>query len=188
MRTIVVTLLVVGAGLLAILLLNRQLAININSSQSTNHLALMNLPASYCPSQIELAALGQKAITSQTPISAILSVNHCADIDLGSVLTKPGSYQLIIKAPWSLAVSYSISVPTKGSLPVTLRLGDANNDNVIDEQDQKIISDHLFVQAPADKADVDGDGLVSVMDLSLAKLNQGVGVKRPDGQNWQEIK
>ena len=62
-------------------------------------------------------------------------------------------------------------------------MGDVTGDNIIDEQDEELVTSNLFNSN--DAADVDMDGEITVHDLSLTRINRAVGVPRGDDQEWR---
>lgn len=135
---------------------------------------LDNLPASYCPSQAEVFHTSSQAVATRLDVVAC-DVVRLGDLDLAN------AEEVYVKLPKALAFSiqYSSSVDR---YVVGVRVGDATDDNIINEQDEALVMEQIFTDA--NSADVDLDGQVSSDDLALVKLNEAVGKKRPDGGSW----
>ncbi|HUD20877.1 MAG TPA: dockerin type I domain-containing protein [Candidatus Saccharimonadales bacterium] len=168
-------------GLSAWQLLNLQ-----KKSQVTGSLVLDDLPTSYCPkeAQVVLRIAGENQnLTDQT-----VSLADCHTIALSPLLAgHNGSLKIWVRLPQALAFSRDFNWPLTQDLTYAPRLGDSNGDNVVDGADEQAVSAQIFAANDTNvgSADIDGDGRVTVLDLSLVKLNQGVGAARPDGKAWQ---
>lgn len=135
---------------------------------------LDNLPASYCPAQAEVFHTSSQTTTTRVDVDSC-SIISISDLDLAN------TEEIYVKLPKALAftVQYSSSVDR---YVVGVRVGDATGDNVINEYDAKLIVEHIFTDSA--NADVDLDGRVTSDDLALARLNEAIGKKRPDGGSW----
>jgi hypothetical protein len=141
-----------------------------------------NLPPLYCPENAEVI------ITTSDSAVAVLDqsvpITSCQIMELESILpTAPAEYQISLKVPKAIAVSFQVSLPLQSSVKVPIQLGDVNNDNIIDGSDEKTLTDSLFLD---NSNDLDADGKVSIDDILLVRLNQAIGVNRPDGRSWQQ--
>ncbi len=138
-------------------------------------ISLANLPERYCPEQAELLYASNVTAAITVPVTNCRSIN-VATVNLGE---RDTVYVLLPRA-LPLSISYSKEV---ARYVVSPRVGDVTGDNVINEQDEAVVSDNLFTTATA--GDIDLDGQVTSEDLALVRLNYGVGENRPDGKAWR---
>lgn len=100
------------------------------------------------------------------------------DGDFAIYNVPPGTYAVTASMPGYLSAQRS-EVTVKGMeiviLPdVTLVGGDANNDDVINLSDLTIVGTAYSTSSPSDsQADIDGSGVVDILDLSLTGGNYG---------------
>ena len=167
---------------LAILLVIAGLLVANVRINTTNNLAVLsdgivleNLPINYCPKQAEIYQSGR------ANSSTIVVVRDCRNIAFNQ-LNLSNDQQIIIKLPKALAFTVNYYTGTNRYL-VGLRVGDVNGDNIIDEQDEELVTSNLFNSN--DVADVDMDGEITAHDLSLTRSNRAVGVPRGDDQEWR---
>lgn len=139
--------------------------------------SLSNRPDSYCPTAAE-------AKVEPANLSQNLNVTDCRTIDLRSLATSLASgSKIYLKLPFALTVELNVGASLQSSYQISLELGDVNNDNVIDQTDEQLIRESLFIAAADSRQserDVDGDKTVTMLDLALAKLNHGVGAVQPN--------
>lgn len=148
-------------------------------------IALKNLPPLSCP---QTGWLTVSRVENNSPIvDKSVPVESCQFINISSVTgNNSGEYDLQLKLPMSLATEARITLPLTYNLDIPISLGDGNNDNIIDAVDQSIVTESLFKNNPS--VDFNSDGRISIEDYLLTKTNQGVGVERIDGRNWQEFR
>lgn len=144
-------------------------------------LELTFLPSSYCPQIAQLVVA--KTVGSENSVvkDASVPIVSCRLIELKDLALSSGLHQLYVKLPMAIAFRTALADPEFGAKysPV---LGDVNNDNSIDSADEQLVLNSIF---KPDKAyDIDGDGAVNVIDASFVRLNQRLGVNRPDETNW----
>lgn len=140
---------------------------------------LTGLPAKYCPSHATVTV----GPVSRPGASHQIKITDCRSIDFSQLTNLPANRQLIVKLPAALAFSVKTSPPESQSPTVAVRLGDINNDGVIDELDTQRIRDSLFQPVSNQelgKTDLDGDDQISAVDLAIVKNNFGVGATLPN--------
>lgn len=148
---------------------------------------LVDLPSAYCPSLATVVATPRDG-SAKIVFSSDLAVENCRKIPLAKLAgLGDGSIWVYVKLPRALAFRVLLD-STQGRYSYAPSLGDANDDNVIDQIDERLITDSLNSTDPSQvaTADLDQDKRITVMDLSLTRLNQRVGVSRPDGRNWSK--
>lgn len=160
-----------------------------SSQQRQGVIELTNLPDQYCPLQVQVATFKLNAKTSGAALSdKQLAVEECRYIVLKNIseLTNEPR-QLFVKLPHALAFRIQID-STEGRYQYAPSLGDVNGDNVIDSIDETRVADTLFSVDPTKITanDIDQDRKVSVLDLSLTRINHRAGAIRPDGKSWSE--
>ena len=183
MRIKVIIVLVVVAAVLALYFLLRP-----TSTQARQGvIELTNLPDQYCP------LLATVVATDSTSKSALLDANttvdECRYITLSKLTALENAPQVIfVKLPGALAFRISID-SIKGRYQYAPSLGDVNGDNIIDSTDESQVANALFSidSSQVTANDLDQDKKVSVMDLSLTRINHRAGVGRPDGKAWGKI-
>lgn len=184
MRFKVILLLVVAAVLVAAYIL-----LNPNSTQSRQGVVeLTNLPDQYCPLQASVVAVDSTAKSTKPVIDSAVAVDGCRYITLSKLSALEGAPRtLFIKLPGVLAFRVEID-SIKGNYQYAPTLGDVNGDNTIDSSDESQITGALFSidQAQISANDLDHDGRVSILDLSLTRINHRAGVSRPDGKSWSK--
>lgn len=160
-----------------------------SSQQRQGVIELTNLPDQYCPLQVQVATFKLNAKTSGTTLSdKQVAVEECRYIVLKNIseLTDEPR-QIFVKLPNALAFRMQID-STAGRYQYAPSLGDVNGDNVIDSLDETQVADTLFSVDPTKITanDIDQDGKVSVLDLSLTRINHRAGAIRPDSKNWSK--
>ncbi len=161
------------------------LSFHPQSASRSPELVLDDLPNGYCPDQIWLLV---RASDQTTLSDQAVKITNCRQVSLQSI--KPATSTTITiygKTRHSIAFKKTVSWPVTEDVTVRPEVGDANDDNIIDQADQVIVADSLFRASPAGTAlpaDVDTDGAVTVIDWSLTQVNKGIGESRPDHQAW----
>ena len=148
---------------------------------------LTNLPDQYCPLLATVVATDSNSKSAL--LDANTTVDECRYITLSKLTDLGDTPQLIfIKLPGALAFRISID-SIKGRYQYAPSLGDVNGDNTIDSTDESQVANALFSIDPSQITanDLDQDKKVSVMDLSLTRINHRAGVGRPDGRTWGKI-
>lgn len=166
------------AGLLivaAFLLANWRTSVVNQPSDTLPEISLTNLPESYCPDEAEIYH------TSNLAGSSRIAVVNCNIISLKN-LGLADAETVFVKLPNALAFSIAYTTEVDRYL-VGVRVGDATGDNIIDGDDEKLITDQMFGQSR--QSDVDLSGEVTANDLALSIINAAVGLSRPDGKGWE---
>jgi hypothetical protein len=180
LTTVLVVLVIVALMLVAFVIGGKP------SSEERKVLLLGNTPVSYCPTKAEIVIT--QSDSKKVVVDELATVENCNILAIWKYLSWPaGEYTLYIKTESALAFSIRVALPVSQSIQSSLLVGDTNGDNVIDSIDEKAINSRLFlspVQGAGISTDVNGDDLVDITDLSLARLNAGVGVQRPDNRPW----
>lgn len=151
-------------------------------------ISLTGLPDQYCPSQAQVIVTDSKNATTIL-LDASVAVEQCRYIALkGLVGSVSESRLVIIKLSRALAFRMQIDSP-KGVYHYAPSLGDVNGDNVIDSLDENQVATALFSTDLAKIAenDLDRDEKVTVLDLSLIRINHRTGIFRPDRKSWSKI-
>ncbi|MCR4277924.1 MAG: dockerin type I domain-containing protein [Candidatus Berkelbacteria bacterium] len=160
------------------------------SQQRQGVIELTNLPDQYCPLQAQVAIFEPNTKTSEKALfDKQLVVDECRYVVLKEILELASEpRQLFVKLPNALAFRLQID-SVKGRYQYAPSLGDVNGDNVIDSIDETLVANALFgidpIQITAN--DIDRDKKVSVLDLSLTRVNYRAGAVRPDGKNWSKL-
>jgi hypothetical protein len=151
---------------------------------ATPVLTLSEIPSDLCPEKIRLLIT---AINDPKPLTDRLApVKNCRTVLIKNYLPAlSGEYSVFIKLPKSLASSVVLNAPLTRSVVMPVRLGDLNEDNVIDSTDERLVTEALY--SVDDLADINGDGKVSIDDVVIVRLNKGVGADRPDGKPWSKV-
>lgn len=154
-------------------------------------LTLAGLPGSYCPGQAHLVVLSQESGSSEVLSDELVMVERCRIINLDPTnqLNSNMVYNFYLKLPQALGMHFQSTWPPARSIERHIEVGDTNNDNLINSQDSQAVSAALFQKADKEtqNLDFDGDGQISVNDLSLTQTNRGVGAARPDNKPWQTL-
>lgn len=149
-----------------------------NSQATPDTLTLENMPPRYCPKKAEVLL----ARSGRLLADDYLAIQSCSQLNLAKILNhQSGELKLYVHLPDALAFSLN---PANQPLSYSPVLGDVNRDNLINGQDEQLVSAALFSQSS--QFDVDGDGRVTISDLALVKMGTGVGVSRPDNVNWSQ--
>jgi len=152
-----------------------------------SQLTLVDRPEGYCPTTVPILVVDAAA---RVIFNQIISVNDCQSINLSSVMSGAnGQLTIYFKPPQALARSVVVNAAQVTRLTEAILLGDATGDNIIDQEDENFVQKHLFsteLGSLQKAADLDRDGKVTALDLSLTRLNRGVGQTRPDHKSWQE--
>lgn len=158
-------------------------------------LVLANLPQDYCPNLAWIEISKQDDSNKDEVVEGVLIdenlvVTNCRNVNLANYQNylESGSFRVVLKLPKALAFKVPMLFTAMDVIKYGLPLGDVTADNAIDSYDLDAVKDKLF--QPADKypeIDVDGDGLISVLDYSYSLINRGVGAARLDGKAWPEI-
>lgn len=160
-----------------------------SSQQRQGIIELTNLPDQYCPLQAQVATFELNAKTSEKALlDKQLVVDECRYVVLKEIFELTSEpRQLFVKLPNALAFRLQID-SVKGRYEYAPSLGDVNGDNVIDSIDETLVSNALFSIDPTQITanDIDQDKKVSVLDLSLTRVNHRAGAVRPDGKNWSK--
>ncbi len=161
-----------------------RLATRATTAKASGRLEIVNTPERYCPTQAQIVVTS--SINQVLPEhDQTVAVINCRTIEIKSLIGTTADTKIIwLKLPGALADKTSIDSPTD-YFQFSPRLGDVNGDNVIDEIDRRLVENTLLSDAAGViKADIDGDQKISIIDLSLTRINAGVGSERPDGKNW----
>lgn len=179
--------LIVLAALAAVILysLTRPAASTTNSTVSGIKLVK---PATFCPRLADVVVTktdGNQKVTVLSSLTA--AVKGCQLIDWPTTVTSAEERQVFVKIPGALAFKVVVA-DRSATVEHGLAIGDVNNDNTIDSQDKNAVEEALRsgTAETLNQADVDGDGKISIFDLSLAALNQGSGVAHPKTGSWGE--
>jgi len=143
-----------------------------------------NRPVRYCPTTAQLiVARVVQSSKVQVVFDETIPVRNCDTIPLAQPdLQRPGDFRVYVKLPKARAFQLAMTAPLVTQVTHPLQLGDVNNDNVIDQTDISLVE--VGLKTKAADVDLDNDGASTVLDLSLTRLNQGIGVARPDDRAW----
>lgn len=147
---------------------------------------LTNLPDQYCPLSAAVVVTDLNAKTPKIILDSEVAIDECRYITFAK-LSGLGSESQFIFVKISKQLAFRVQIDSmKGRYQFAPSLGDANNDNVIDSNDEAQVSSALFSndEAQLNLNDLDQDKKVSVLDLSLTRINRRAGTERPDGQSW----
>lgn len=179
--SIAVLLLFLAVGLIALKQFRQEPA----TATDSGNLVLTNLPSQYCPTRARL--LLSQAAASGAIIDREVNVDNCRYVSLSKYLSgRQDNYIIHLKLARALAFTFELKAPLEGVVEYPVQLGDVNNDNVIDAMDDKAVSQLLFSET-SPELDLNGDKIVTIDDLSIVRLNQGVGAARPDGAAWAKV-
>ncbi len=159
---------------------------NSNQGQSGT-IELTNLPDQSCPRLAAVVATDLNVKTLKILIDTTVAIDECRYITLDKLsgLGDALPRLIFVKIPGMLAFRVQID-SLKGRYQYAPSLGDVNGDNIIDSTDENAVvvalSSHETAQISP--SDLDQDKKVSVLDLSLTRINRRAGVNRPDGQRW----
>lgn len=158
-------------------------------TKKSGSIELRLTPGSYCPESAQIMLVDQT--DARIVFDGETGIEFCQQISLASLpILQNNSYKAYVKPPKALAFSINIDSST-GSYAFAPVLGDANDDNVIDNLDRRSVEALLLNASPTKEelssGDIDQDKRITVFDLSLTKLNQQIGQARPDGKQWNEI-
>lgn len=184
MRIKVLVILVVVA-----ILLGAYTLLNPNSAQARQGtIELTNLPDQSCPLSAAVVVTDLKAKTPKISIDTTVAVDECRYITLAK-LSGLGSEPQFIFVKISNQLAFRVQIDSiKGRYQYAPSLGDVNGDNIIDRSDETQVSSALFSndETKISLNDLDQDKKVSVLDLSLTRINRRAGVERPDGHSWSQ--
>ena len=157
------------------------------SSTTSGAITLVDLPDHYCPAQAEIVATSLAVTKPTVYFDSNVTVKDCRIIELLPLGDFDQSRFIYLKLPQALALKLQIDSPN-GSYQVSPSLGDVNGDNVINQTDEQQVSAALLTTDSGliTANDLDQDGHVTVLDLSLTRLNYRIGSERPDGQDWSK--
>ena len=147
---------------------------------------LKNLRDQYCPLRAAVVVADPNTPNAATLFDSTVVVDECRFITLNNLTgLTDGPHQVYVKLPGALAFRVVID-STTGSYQFAPSLGDVNEDNIIDTKDESQVAEALFSDKSAEISlnDIDQDKKISVLDLSLTRVNRRAGVARPDGQVW----
>ncbi|MEK7202095.1 MAG: hypothetical protein AAB669_00985 [Patescibacteria group bacterium] len=182
MRSKVLVVLVVVVSILAAYTLSKP--ITTQTRQGT--IELTHLPDQYCPLSAAVVATDLDAKTPKILLDIEVAIDECRYITLAK-LSGLGSEPQFIFVKISGQLAFRVQIDSiKGRYQFAPSLGDVNNDNIIDSNDETQVSSALFSndETKISLNDLDRDKKVSVLDLSLTRINRRAGVERPDGQSW----
>lgn len=146
-------------------------------------LELRTLPETYCPKQAWLIVEGAKSRTVTT--DQLVPVADCRRLDLsGYIPERLKTVTVYIKLPSALGFSLTAQQPLAAPLIYSPQLGDVTGDNSIDAADETAVLTKMFLSPADPAANIDQDQTVGALDLAFVRLNQAVGVSRPDNQPW----
>lgn len=151
-------------------------------------ISLTGLPDQYCPNRAQVVVTDPKNATTIL-LDTSVAVEQCRYITLKGIIGSVSESRLvIIKLSRALAFRVQIDLP-KGVYNYAPSLGDVNDDNIIDSLDENQVATALFSTDLAKIAgnDLDRDEKVTVLDLSLIRINHRAGIFRPDGKPWSKI-
>ncbi|MEX2012157.1 MAG: hypothetical protein WD970_00115 [Patescibacteria group bacterium] len=168
---ILLAILLVGG---ALVIANWRLTTIDQTGENLPEISLSNLPTTYCPTEAEVFH------TSNQLSVVIVAVSNCRSISLSS-LDLTSSETIYLKLPHALGVAVEYSDRFDRYI-VTPRVGDADNNNIINELDQSAVLEEMFESSS--RSDVNMDNQINAEDLALTRINQAVGVNRPDGVGW----
>src|SRR3989344_3609866 len=176
--TLVILVVIVAIGLAVILVTKR-------SSTQPGAILLGRVPDHYCPQQAQVVVT--PANSTVIELDKSIDVIDCRSIDLTTLLKDLKSpNNLFIKLPEALASKLLLGSATSSYSFVPI-LGDVNGDNIIDGVDQSLVEKALLSKdGNLNGVDVDQDKAVTVLDLSLTRINAQVGVDRPDKKRWEK--
>lgn len=149
---------------------------------------LTNLPDQYCPLSAAVVVTDLDAKTPKILHDIEVAIDECRYITLDK-LSGIGSGPQFIFVKISKQLAFRVQIDSmKGRYQYAPSLGDVNNDNVIDSKDEALVNSALFSndESQITDYDLDQDKKVSVLDLSLTRINHRAGVERPDGQSWSQ--
>lgn len=158
----------------ALIVANRRLDRPTPSGETLPAIILTNLPTGYCPVQAEIYHTSRLSGSIRQPVLT------CNTIPLRT-LGLAGTETIIVKLPRALAfaVYYSQDVQRYS---VGVRVGDVTGDNTIDQHDEQLVLGNIFSDTTIGDADL--NNRVDADDLALVRINQAVGVNRPDVEPW----
>lgn len=131
---------------------------------------LAGLPATLCPTHI-IVVVGGDASREQT-----VELANCRTLELARLGVEKKDATVLIKLSHALAERVALTPETQ-TVSVSMRLGDVDNDNVIDQQDEELVTKELWEKSTTG-TDLDSDGTVSAADLAYTRLNRGVGQEK----------
>lgn len=137
---------------------------------------LAGLPSTLCPTHV-LVVVGGDAPHEQT-----VELANCRVLELARLGVEKKDATVLIKVSHALAERVVLTSETQ-TVSVSIRLGDIDNDNVIDQQDEELVAKELWAKSTSG-TDLDSDGTVSGADLAYTRLNRGVGQEKADGTPW----
>lgn len=151
---------------------------------------LGGLPESSCPKIADIV-LTDMVTPTQIIVERTVALQGCREV----VLPIPSAYRtrtLLAYLHIPSALAFQVTVSKDITSPTySVELGDVDGDNLVDKKDEDLVKSQLFSQEIAKSAvklaDLDGDGRITVADLSLTRINTGVGVKRPDDKPWEKL-
>jgi len=152
-------------------------------------LALTNLPDRYCPSTAKVVVTKPDMNDSKIILDSEVAISECRQIELKKISTLEGiSLYYYVKLPKALAFRLRVD-SNDGRYQYAPSLGDVNNDNIIDAVDEQLVTAALLTTDPDQIAalDLDQDNKITVLDLSLTRIDSRIGEIRPDKQNWSQL-
>ncbi len=152
-------------------------------------LEFTNLPDQYCPQSAAVVATDLNVKNPKILLDSKVLIDGCRFIFLNKLTTAQSLPRLVfVKLPGALAFRIEID-SLAGRYQFAPSLGDANSDNIIDATDELQVTNALASVDPAQLLanDLDHDGKISVIDLSLTRINRRTGVSRPDGKSWSHL-
>jgi hypothetical protein len=153
-------------------------------------ITLTGMSADLCPATAEVA-ITDITQTTKVLVERSVAIQNCRTISLPiPVGFKSQQTYAYVRIPRALAFKVTVD-PGNPEINYAPEFGDVDDNNIIDRADQDTISTHLFEKAETASSangqfDVDGDKQITVNDLSLSRLNSGVGVSRPDNKSWRK--
>lgn len=141
---------------------------------TTNRAILLaGLPTTLCPTHV--------IVVIDTDEQAV-ELSNCRTLELARLGLEKKSVTVLIKLSHALAERVALTSETQ-TASVSVRLGDVDNDNVIDQQDEELVAKELWEKSVSG-ADLDSDGMVTAADLAYTRLNRGVGQEKTNGSPW----
>lgn len=137
---------------------------------------LAGLPSTLCPTHV-IVVVGTEAIREQT-----VQLTNCRTLELSRLGVENKDATVLIKLSHALAERVVLTAETQ-AVSVSVRLGDVDNDNIIDALDEDLIVKELWTKSTSG-SDLDSDGTVSAADLAYTRLNRGIGQEKTDGKPW----
>lgn len=174
--------LVITILLLVIVLGVREWLNRENDSTVERYIIVLNdLPGGYCPTVVKYAVTDPER-NKIVVFDGQTAVQNCSRIELPLPAVSK-NWNVYIGAPHALWAK--VSFFGFGKQEISPIIGDLNGDNTINNLDERLVADQLFVVGQDLSLDLNQDRKIDSQDLTLVRLRFGVGEPHPDGKDWQ---